>query len=153
MTISVLMICLGNICRSPMAEGALRAHGEALGLALQVDSAGTGDWHVGAAPDKRAHRAALAEGGVDISDPRGRQVRASDFHDFDYVLAMDHTNLADLRALMPEGAAAKLALLLDFLPGHEGQGVADPYYGEAQDFAKCWHLVDKATLAFAKTVR
>jgi protein-tyrosine phosphatase len=79
-------------------------------------------------------------------------VRASDFHDFDYVLAMDRTNLADLRAMMPDGARATLALLLDFLPGHEGQGVADPYYGEAQDFAKCWHLVDEATLAFAHTL-
>ncbi len=150
MAISVLMVCLGNICRSPMAEGALRAHAELLGLELHINSAGTGDWHVGNPPDARAQHAALECGGVDISGLRARQVCPNDFHLFDHVLAMDRSNLRNLRAMRPSNGTATLGLLLEHLPGSAGQDLADPYYGKAQNFADCWAQVDAATRAFAK---
>ncbi len=136
-TQSVLMVCLGNICRSPMAEGALRAAAGKAGLSLTVDSAGTGGWHKGEAPDPRAQAAAL-RGGVDISGQRARQVRPADFDDFDLILAMDRDNLADLAALMPKGARAQLSLLMDHVPGRAGKSVADPYYGDAKGFDRTW---------------
>jgi protein-tyrosine phosphatase len=113
-----------------------------------VDSAGTGDWHIGCPPDERAQHAALSIGGVSIGGLRARQVRPSDFYDFDYVLAMDRSNLANLKAMMPVNATAELALLLDYLPEYVGQSVADPYYGDKQDFIACWQLVDQAAKAF-----
>jgi protein-tyrosine phosphatase len=130
---SVLMVCLGNICRSPLAEAALRAAAEKDGLDIEVDSAGTGDWHIGHAPDPRAQAVAKRLGGLDISHLRARQVTADDFHRFDHILAMDEANMRNLRAMQPPGSRAKLSLLLDHLPGHEGRAVADPYYGEDED--------------------
>ena len=133
---SVLFVCLGNICRSPLAEGALRAAAAARGLAVTVDSAGTGGWHVGAPPDPRAQAVARAHG-VDISGLRARQVGAVDFDRFTHVVAMDRDNLAALRRLAPTGGAA-LSLLLDHVPGRAGQSVADPYYGGAEGFRTTW---------------
>ncbi|MCQ4028500.1 low molecular weight phosphotyrosine protein phosphatase, partial [Klebsiella pneumoniae] len=106
---SLLFVCLGNICRSPLAEGALRAEAARRGLALTVDSAGTGDWHAGEAPDRRAQATARRHG-VDVSGLRARQVTADDFRRFDHVIALDHDNLADLRALAPADATATLSL-------------------------------------------
>jgi protein-tyrosine phosphatase len=152
MIISILMVCLGNICRSPLAEAALRQHAEKLGIAVHVDSAGTGDWHIGHPPDERAQAVALRLGGIDIGDLRARQVGRDDFHNFDHIIAMDSSNLRNLRALAPARGEAKLSLLLDHLPDARGQSVADPYYGEAADFEACWRQVDAATRSLAKTL-
>ena len=140
---SLLFVCLGNICRSPLAEGALRQAARQQGLDLRLDSAGTGHWHVGRPPDPRAI-AAARRNGVDISDLSARQVTADDFTRFDHILALDPRNLADLRRLAPAGSTARLALLLDHVPGREGQGVADPYTGTAADFDQTWAEVTAA---------
>lgn len=137
MTPSILFVCLGNICRSPLAEGALRAEALVQRFDLIVDSAGTGNWHVGDPPDPRA-RAAAARNGVDIGALRGRQVSASDFRRFTHIVALDHDNLANLRRLAPPDATARLSLLLDHVPGREGQAVADPYYGDDDGFDVTW---------------
>lgn len=145
---SVLFVCLGNICRSPLAEAALREEAARLGLDLTIDSAGTGNWHAGEPPDPRAI-AVARRNGVDITGQRARQVRSDDFFDFDRIIALDHQNLADLRALAPDGAAARLGLLLDHVPGREGQSVADPWFGEDDGFDVTWDEVTAAARALA----
>lgn len=149
MTYSVLFVCLGNICRSPLAEGALRVEAARLKLDLIVDSAGTGNWHAGEPPDARAVGVA-ARHGVDISGLRARQVRRADFHRFTHVIALDHDNLADLRRLAPPDAAAELSLLLDHVPGREGQAVADPWFGDATGFDTTWADVTAGARALAE---
>jgi protein-tyrosine phosphatase len=149
---SVLFVCLGNICRSPLAEGALRAEAARLGLDLIVDSAGTGNWHAGEPPDERAQRTALRNG-VDISALRARQVRAADFHRFTHVIALDAQNLADLRRLTPSDGVAELSLLLDHVPGREGQDVADPWFGDEDGFADTWAEVAAAARTLAARFR
>lgn len=151
--VSVLMVCLGNICRSPLAEAALRLVAEREGLNLHVDSAGTGDWHVGHPPDHRAQEVAQRLGNIDIGDLRARQVSAEDFYAFDHILAMDSNNLADLQALRPSDATANLSLLLDPVPGQQDHAVADPYYGDISGFEMTWAQVSAATAAFAKNLR
>jgi protein-tyrosine phosphatase len=151
MAASVLLVCLGNICRSPLAEAALRAELERLGLEIEVDSAGTGDWHVGEPPDPRA--IAVAErNGVDIAHLRGRQVRAQDFFRFDHIVALDRENLGQLEGMRPPGGTARLSLLLDHLEGHEGQAVADPYYGRDEHFDATWQLVREAAVGLARRI-
>ena len=152
MTVSVLFVCLGNICRSPLAEAAFRAEAERIGLDVEVDSAGTGDWHVGHPPDRRA-QAAAQRGGADISHLRARRVVREDFDRFDHVVALDLDNLAVLRAMKPDGARAHLSLLLDHVPGREGQAVADPYYGEDRHFDLTWREVTEAAAALAQGLR
>ena len=134
---SVLFVCLGNICRSPLAEGALRAAATTRGLALRIDSAGIGRWHLGAAPDPRAQAVARAHG-VDISGLRARQVTPEDFARFDLILAMDRANLLALRRMRPDGAHAALSLLLDHVPGRAGSEIADPWFGGPEGFAETW---------------
>ena len=134
---SILFVCLGNICRSPLAEGALREAAARRGIDVIVDSAGTGNWHAGEPPDSRA-MASARKVGVDISSQRARQVTVEDFHRFDEIVALDRSNLKDLRAIQPEGATARLSLLLDHVPGREGQSVADPWYGDDADFDVTW---------------
>jgi protein-tyrosine phosphatase len=134
---SVLFVCLGNICRSPLAEAAFRREVQARGLDVAIDSAGTGDWNLGKAPDPRAQAVARANG-IDISGLRSRLVTPDDFIQFDHVVALDAQNLADLRAIAPTGAKAQLSLLLDHVPGREGEAVADPYYGDAAGFDTTW---------------
>lgn len=133
----VLFVCLGNICRSPTAHGMLRARLAEADLAeqVEVESAGTGTWHIGHPPDTRA-MAAAAERDIDISDLRARKVKRSDFDDFDYVIAMDHDNLSDLQALAAgQGSShAQIRLMADFSPSHRGQAVGDPYYGGDDGF-------------------
>ena len=143
---SLLFVCLGNICRSPLAEAAFRAVAAQAGLAALADSAGTGDWHIDEPPDPRAQAEALRHG-IDISGFRGRQVGADDFRRFDHVLALDHQNLADLRRIRPANGTARLSLLLDHVPGLAGQSVADPYWGDAADFAATWAQVATAAEA------
>lgn len=150
---SVLMVCLGNICRSPLAEAALRAAAEREGVDIEVDSAGTGDWHLGRAPDSRAQAVAKRLGDIDIGNLRARQVSAADFHRFDHILAMDDTNLRELRAMQPSGSKAKLSLLLDYLPDHKGKSVADPYYGEDAGFDTTWSQVSAASETFLQSLR
>jgi protein-tyrosine phosphatase len=145
---SVLFVCLGNICRSPLAEAALRAEAERLGLDVAVDSAGTGDWHVGHPPDPRAI-AVASRNGVDIAHLRARQVEADDFHRFDHVIALDHENLRNLRALRPAGGKAALSLLLDHVEGRAGEAVADPYYGGDDHFDETWRDVTAGARALA----
>ena len=151
MPTALLFVCLGNICRSPLAEAAFRLEAERLGLDVRVDSAGTGGWHVGEPPDARA-RAAAARNGADISGLRARQVGPGDFHRFDHILALDRENLSTLRAMQPPHSRARLALLLDHVPGREGEAVADPYYGGDSHFDVTWRDVSAAARALARTI-
>ncbi|MDS9466522.1 low molecular weight protein-tyrosine-phosphatase [Paracoccus sp. MBLB3053] len=139
-TPSVLFVCLGNICRSPLAEAATRATASETGFAIRVDSAGTGDWHVGHPPDRRA-LAVAQQHGIDISHMRARQVGPADFREFDHIIAMDSENLASLRQIAPFDGRAHLSLLLDHVPGRAGESVADPYFGGAAGFAATWRDV------------
>lgn len=152
MTYSVLFVCLGNICRSPLAEGALRSEAARLKLDLIVDSAGTGNWHAGEPPDARAV-AVAARNGVDISGLRARQVRRVDFHRFHHVIALDHDNLSNLRRLAPADATAELSLLLDHVEGREGQAVADPWFGDEAGFEITWAEVTAGAQALAERLR
>lgn len=121
----ILFVCLGNICRSPTAHGVFRARAQDAGFAVTVDSAGTGDWHIGSPPDRRSVQAA-AQRGYDISDLRARQFTMQDFADFDLILAMDRANLRDINALRPKGDATPVRLFLDYAD-RPGQDVPDPY--------------------------
>lgn len=143
---AVLFVCLGNICRSPLAEAAFRAEAARAGLDVLVDSAGTADYHVGEPPDPRAVRTA-ARFGLDISGYRGRQAVTADFERFTHVFALDSSNLAGLRRIAPKGHSAHLSLLLDLVPGRAGEAVADPYYGDESDFLVTWEEVSAAARA------
>lgn len=146
-TLSILLVCLGNICRSPLAEAAFRAEAERRGLDVVIDSAGTGAWHVGEPPDRRAVATARRHG-IDIDHYRARQVTAADHHRFDAIVAMDAENLHDLRLYAPDGASARLFLLLDFVAGREGDSVADPYYGGPEGFERTWAEVTAGAFGF-----
>lgn len=145
-TPSVLFVCLGNICRSPLAEAALRAEAEKAGVDIVVDSAGTGDWHIGSPPDPRAQAVAQRHG-IDISTYAGRQVRAEDFRRFTHVFALDAENLKNLRRIRPSDGTAELCLLMDMVPGREGTGVVDPYFGDDAGFDLTWDDVTRAAKA------
>ena len=147
----VLFVCLGNICRSPLAEAALRGEAERLGLAVEVDSAGTGDWHIGHPPDPRAAAVAMRNG-VDISSLRARQVTPEDFYRFDHIVALDAQNLADLRAMQPTDGKAELSLLLDHVENRAGQAVADPYYGDDDHFDETWADVTAGARGLARRI-
>ncbi|KQW84144.1 low molecular weight protein-tyrosine-phosphatase [Brevundimonas sp. Root1279] len=149
---SVLFVCLGNICRSPLAEGALRAEAARLNLDIEVDSAGTGNWHAGEPPDWRAI-AVARRNGVDISGLRARQVRPADFRHFTHVIALDHDNLANLRKLAPADATAELSLLLDHVQGRAGQGVTDPWFGDEAGFDVTWAEVTAAARGLVERFR
>lgn len=142
-SIGVLFVCLGNICRSPTAEGVFRKlHLElAPGLLLHVDSAGTHAYHIGETPDPRSQAAARLRG-VDISGHRCRQVQAQDFKRFDYVLAMDRENLARLQQLRPKDGKAELKLLLEYATDLKPDEVPDPYYGSRGGFEEVLDLVE-----------
>lgn len=152
MTVRVLFVCLGNICRSPLAEAAFRAEAGRIGLEAEIDSAGTGDWHVGQPPDRRAI-AAARRNQVDISQLRARQVTPADFERFDHIVALDGENLADLEQMRPAGGQARLSLLLDHAPGREGQAVADPYYGDDSHFDTTWSDVTEAARGLARALQ
>ena len=140
----VLFVCLGNICRSPTAEGVLRHQLQAAGLAeaVHVASAGTGDWHVGKAPDSRTCKAALARG-YDLSRQRAQQVKAAHFSEYDLILAMDKSNLGNLQALRPHAASGELDLFLRRY-GAALDEVPDPYYGGAEGFEQVLDLIEAA---------
>ncbi len=149
---ALLFVCLGNICRSPLAEAAFRAAAARAGLPARADSAGTGNWHAGHPPDRRA-QAEAARHGIDIGTYRARQVTPADFRHFTHVLALDSSNLADLQAIKPRDATARLSLLLDYVPGMAGQSVADPYFGGADQFAQTWRDVSLAAEALVASLR
>ena len=148
---AVLFVCLGNICRSPLAEAAFRREAERLGLEVEIDSAGTGDWHIGHPPDPRA-AAVAARNGIDIAHLKARQVAPADFHRFDHIVALDAKNLHDLERLQPADGKARLSLLLDHVEGREGEAVADPYYGEDGDFDAAWSDVAAGAAALARRI-
>jgi protein-tyrosine phosphatase len=131
----ILFVCLGNICRSPTAEGVLRdlAHKCAPALELDIDSAGTAGYHIGSPPDPRSQRAAQRRG-IDISGLRARQIARGDFTTYDLIIAMDRANLRDLEAKSPGHARGKLRLFLQYAPQTGRTEVPDPYYGEDADF-------------------
>lgn len=147
--VRVLMVCTGNICRSPTAEGVLRALAERAGWGQRVwvDSAGTSAYHVGEPPDARSQQHALRRG-YDLSGQRARQVVDADFARFDWLLAMDHGHWQSLRARAPAAASARLGLLLDFAPGMAGHEVPDPYYGGARGFERVLDLVEAGCEGF-----
>lgn len=138
----VLFVCLGNICRSPTAEGVFRDLVRRRGLenSIGTDSAGTSGWHIGAPPDPRS-RAETQRRGVCIDDLRSRRVDAADFAGFDYIVAMDETNVADLEDMCPAHLRSRLHLFTEFAPGGTGSGVPDPYYGGADGFARVFDLI------------
>jgi len=149
---AILLVCLGNICRSPMAEGALRKAALEAGLECALDSVGTAGYHIGEAPDPRAI-AMAAKHGVDISGLRGRQLDASDFDKFTHIFALDTANLAGIVSRTPRSSRAKVALLMDAVPGREGEGVDDPYYGDESDFEKAWQDIALATAAVVQKLK
>ena len=143
MSVSVLFVCLGNICRSPTADVVFRQYVRDAGLEeqIRIDSAGTGDWHIGRAPDPRTQEAA-ARRGYDMSSLRARQVSPADFYAFDVVLAMDNANLADLEAMRPSDANGTLARFLDYATDSAEREVPDPYYGGNDGFDQVLDLVE-----------
>jgi len=154
--IRLLFVCMGNICRSPTAEGVMRGllREEGLEDAVEVDSAGIGDWHVGSPPDSRATAAAQARG-VTLAGA-ARQISAADFRDHDLILAADRSNLRDVRALVPAGARAELHLLREFDPASAGAAdldVPDPYYGGDDGFEHVLDLVEAACRGLLDALR
>jgi protein-tyrosine phosphatase len=146
---AVLFVCLGNICRSPLAEAAFRVEAARLGLQIEVDSAGIGGWHAGEAPDRRAQTVARRHG-VDIRHYRARQVTQADFSEFSHIVALDRDNFSALSAIRPADARAEVSLLLDHVEGREGQTVADPYYGDLSDFEMTWADVSQGATSLAR---
>jgi protein-tyrosine phosphatase len=143
--LSVLFVCLGNVCRSPTAEAVFRTQLGAAGLdeRVHVDSCGTAGYHIGEPADRRAMLAA-ARRGYDLSPLRGRQFDAGDFERFDYILAMDEANLAQLEALRPAAFPGHLGLFLAFAPDSGRREVPDPYYGGEDGFEEVLRLVEAA---------
>lgn len=141
----LLVVCLGNICRSPLGQGALEAALARSPLAgrVQVDSAGTGGWHAGEAPDPRAQACALRHG-VDIGGQRARKLVAADFQRFEWLLCADADNLAAARALAPPGGENRAVLWLEWAGLGPGRSIPDPYYGGEEGFDAVWSLVSRA---------
>lgn len=153
-TVGILMVCMGNICRSPTAQGVMEdlLRRERLADRVRVDSAGTHDYHVGRPPDARA-QAVTRKRGIDISAQRARQAECDDFHEFDYVLAMDRDNLAMLRAICPKGQEGKLRLFLEFAPHLERVDVPDPYWGGPEGFERVMDMIEAAAEGLLADIR
>ena len=152
---SVLLVCLGNICRSPTAEEIFRQQAAIAGLSMKVDSAGTGDWHIGHAPDERAQRHAKAHG-YKINKLVARQVNADDFRNFDLILAMDAQNLADLQSIKDglkdtDTKLAKLALFSEEDPTYGGYDVPDPYTGDGDAFEEVIERIESSAQAWIES--
>jgi len=149
----VLFVCLGNICRSPSAEGVFTALVEKAGVSgrIEIDSAGTADYHIGKSPDPRAI-AAAARRDVDLSVLRGRQVAAEDFYEFDYIIGMDHSNIEDLEAVAPSDASARVHRFLEFATETEGEEVPDPYYGGEAGFEPVLDMIEDASRGLLKEI-
>ena len=146
------MVCLGNICRSPLAEGILQAKVNSIGLDIKIDSAGTGGWHVGQGPDHRA--VAIANKyGIDISQQQARQFSSTDFEDFDIIYAMDGSNLSDIVSLANSNKEIeKVRLILNEINPEDNAPVPDPYYGGDNGFEKVYQLLDEACEMIIKKI-
>lgn len=151
--VKVLFICMGNICRSPTAEGVFRHHVEQANLEseISIDSAGTHAYHVGNPPDGRAQDAALKRN-IDLSKQRARRVEVEDFSTFDYIIAMDESNKEDLLAICPEDYEDRVHLFLEFANSKETE-VPDPYYGQGRGFEIVLNLVEDASDGLLKHIQ
>jgi len=152
--VKILFVCLGNICRSPTAEGVFRHKANEAGIKdgfvgdLYIDSAGTAGFHMAAAPDKRAQLTSLKYG-IDIGDLKARKVSMQDYKDFTYIIAMDSDNLATLKNQCPEEHHHKLHLFMEFAENSPGiTEIPDPYYGDINDFEKAYNIIDRAAQGF-----
>lgn len=152
--VRVLFVCMGNICRSPTAQGvfAKLVMEEGLGHLIEIDSAGTHAYHTGEPPDPRARQTAQRRG-IDLSTQRARRAIAEDFEAFDYVLAMDEDNHRALSELCPPGYETKLRLFMDYAPHLEYREVPDPYYGGANGFEAVFDMVDEAARGLLEAIR
>jgi protein-tyrosine phosphatase len=149
--LKILMVCLGNICRSPMAEGILRYQLKEQGYSAQIDSAGTGGWHAGEHPDPRAIKA-MNHHGINISNLVARQLTKNDLDQFDLILAMDTSNYKDIIRLSPDQQTSqKVKLILSYLPGKHDLSVPDPWYGEQDGFEKVFQMLNQACVEVVKT--
>ena len=151
--VKVLFVCMGNICRSPTAEGVFRHKVEQSNLQNQIsiDSAGTHAYHVGNSPDKRAQEAALKRS-IDLSNQHARRVHSDDFSEFDYIIAMDESNMEDLLAICPVGYEDRLHLFLAFSDSEHSE-VPDPYYGQGRGFEIVLNLVEDASEGLLQHIR
>jgi protein-tyrosine phosphatase len=148
------MVCMGNICRSPLAHGLFDELLEREGLrdCIEVDSAGTHAYHVDELPDPRSQQTAMRNG-IDLSAQRARRVEQADFDEFDYILAMDRDNLSNLLNRAPETQHQKIRLFLDFAEGRSEKEVPDPYYGGADGFERVYEMVKAASVGLLETIR
>ncbi|MFT2090656.1 low molecular weight protein-tyrosine-phosphatase [Paraglaciecola sp. 2405UD69-4] len=149
--ISVLFVCLGNICRSPSAEAVFRKKAIEAGLDLNIDSAGTAGYHTGASPDKRSQEVGINRG-YSFEGIKCRKVDVQDFQNFDYILGMDNENISNLLAICPEGLEDKVALFLDYADSEENQ-VPDPYYGGKRGFEYVLDLIELASTGLIKHIK
>ena len=152
--IKVLFVCMGNICRSPTAEGVFThlVHSQKIAPLFQIDSAGTHAYHIGDAPDLRSQKTALNRG-IDISHLRGRKVIFGDFDDFDFILAMDDANHSILMDASPPQHQHKISHFLSFAPQLKTREVPDPYYGGAQGFDRVFDMIEAASEGFLNHLR
>lgn len=152
--VRVLFVCLGNICRSPTAEGVFRNLVERAGLAeaIEIDSAGTSGWHQGELPDPRSRKEALRHG-IDLSNQRSRAVVEADFEKFHYIVAMDYANLKELKKRCPQNLQGRLCLLTSFAPELAIAEVPDPYSGGPQGFEFVFRLVEASAKGLLETIR
>ncbi|MCP5073934.1 MAG: low molecular weight phosphotyrosine protein phosphatase [Rhodobacteraceae bacterium] len=142
MTTRILFVCLGNICRSPTAEGVFRGLAAKTGADVTVDSAGTSGWHDGELPDRRSMAEAQRRG-YDLSRQRSRRLTVRDFHDFDLILGMDNSNIRNIDAIRPSGVSTPVRLFLDYAPGQPLREVPDPYYED--NFEGVFDLIETAS--------
>ena len=151
--VSVLFVCLGNICRSPLAEGVFRHVVEQRGLSgrITTDSAGTGGWHTGEAPDRRSI-AVAAQYGIDLSKLKARQIKARDFQTFDLILGLDASNVSNIRRIAPDGSRERVHLFSKLTLG-ETWDVPDPYYGDASDFERVYHMISEGCMSLAERLK
>ncbi len=150
MSVNILMVCLGNICRSPLAEGIMRSK---LTSDYFIDSAGTGGWHAGEQPDKRSIAIAKSKG-LDISNQKARQFKISDFTTFDHIFVMDNSNYKDVLALAPnDDAKAKVKLILNEIFPNKNVDVPDPYYGGTDGFQKVYDMLEQACEEIARKLQ
>ena len=151
--VKVLFVCMGNICRSPTAHGVFqsRVDAEGLGESILVDSAGTHSYHIGSPPDLRSQAVAKARG-IDLGDLSARRFRAEDFIEFDYLVGMDRSNLADMLAIKPKTATAEVDLLLAYSNKFEQQEIPDPYFGN-DGFDLVFDMIDDAARGLLREIR
>lgn len=147
---SFLFICTGNICRSPLAEAAMRKEATQRGLSIDIASAGIDGWHVGDPPDDRAQHVAAAAG-LEIGQYRARRLAGDDFKRYTHILALDTGHLRALKRLAPPDARDKIHLLMDFLPGQNNASIEDPYYKDMAAFEKVWAQISSACAALARS--